>query len=866
MKRFLTALCTMLVVAVSALSAQTFYEGQGGKNMGAIRVAMPEGVGLTTEEAEILPLVRIKLGSDFAKYAGMRVVDEGDDLEAGYTLTGSVSKRAGAYWITFEIKDTLKSTGTKATYPPVQCTLAELQNLKVIAAASEELIGGMGIRLTQVGKDALKKTTTNEVDAVNAAANASKSTGFAQTIYTYIADQLDPTLAEAASKKAKIQAELFKAPEVTLTLPPITVPQIAVSEFKTPEIKVVATGNIRAAAQQKDAEYKAQKEASRVRQESSNKSLKEMQDAFLVQFKAQSDAVQKQQTELLKQRDILLGQQKTQLARQREIIAQLKEAENSSATFFTEHPPFEIIYDPRAEQAGTQNLEKGIVDLRFRITTAGTTAMQVIPVILADLEKGLKTVTQSLANINTGFDTIEAQLKQAETAGSNALAQLVRNYAGQVAKVETSETHYAEQLAGLDAALKTTGYAQLGRDYAVKPDKGYAEGLARTYAIKSAGYSAAKDKNLGGTWSRTTGTKDETKTFVIEARLENDAGKTIGTARVTLTNTIVAEAYTQPPNASEWCVFRDVPIASITDTMRVTIQKVNGKAVTTSTTYIKVSALTPESDYRYTEDGLDIEGFAKNGRDRFGYDKNGFARNGYNREGYDKAGYARSGYNREGHTRGGYDRTGYNRAGYNFWGYDKNGNHRLGRGMHGVTAGGGGYLGGNAGFGGASWFGRYRWFYVELNFYGGSFPALVYQDYLLGDFEFQDSVQFNFSGGAGFSVLLPGRFMLSGVIGGGAWFYKVDVEPHEVTDKEGNVKTVKDKTVSLPYFCMKAQIDWFFLEGVWGVGLRAAYIGEFMSPDLDKVIPGIKTRFIPSNSGMYFERLYVGMVFSPIFR
>jgi hypothetical protein len=145
--------------------------------------------------------------------------------------------------------------------------------------------------------------------------------------------------------------------------------------------------------------------------------------------------------------------------------------------------------------------------------------------------------------------------------------------------------------------------------------------------VQPAAYDAAKDKTLGDTWSLTKWNKDETWPFAIEARLENETGKTIGTASVSLRNQILAAAYTQPVSDSAYCVFPNVPVDDITDRMKVSIERVNGKNITSpeNADYIKVSPLEPDG---FTKDGYDIAGYDKQDRDMLGYNKNGRNRKG----------------------------------------------------------------------------------------------------------------------------------------------------------------------------------------------------------------------------------------------
>jgi hypothetical protein len=391
-----------------------------------------------------------------------------------------------------------------------------------------------------------------------------------------------------------------------------------------------------------------------------------------MEFAKLRDTVQQQQKELLEKRDDLLRQQREQIEEQRNIIDQLRDTENSNERFFTEHPPFEIIYDPVAKETGTQDLERGTISLHFFISSIGTPAMQVMPKISADFQKGLETIGKNFANINTALDQVENLFAEAEAEGRSAQARLVRNYAEQIAKIEASEKDYAAKLADLDAKLGTKGYAELAVTYAVQYDKGYAERLAREYAVRPSGYTANNDKTTGARWSlNTKWDKDTERVFVIDAELRNESGKVIGTGSVRLTNEIRASAYTEPKNASDWCIFRNVPASDITNKMTVAILRVNGRAVNAGTNdYIKISALEPDS---YTKDGYNIDGYDRQGYNMFGYDIRGYHKNGYNRDGYDRDGYARDGFDRNGLDRDGYDRYGYDRDGFGRDGFDRYG-------------------------------------------------------------------------------------------------------------------------------------------------------------------------------------------------
>ncbi|GHV71742.1 hypothetical protein AGMMS49928_24990 [Spirochaetia bacterium] len=660
---FFAALC----VVCSALGAQVFYEGQGGRNLGGIRIGEIKQTGLSNEEMELPTSIQADFIADFMKYANMTVASPGDTLTTRYILTGTITKIASTYQVTFLITDTQGGT-VKTSFPTRLCTTSGYQIFQVIKDASEELITGMGIVLTQAGRNELRR----QREEWRRMANADSQTEWGKQYYTYTPKGLDPKLVENARLFANVQVQNYRAPEFNFEMPVITTPVITVPQFNAPEIKMIDTGNIGDRAREQREIFNAQREESRRRQESGNKAMEELKAAFRNQFQEQSNAVKNQQANILKQRDILLNQQKTLLTKQRQLITQLRETENYFDTFFTEHPPFEIIYDPEASQIGLLDGVKGIIDMQFSIATVGTQTMEVIPPVLTNITNGLGTITQGLTDINAEFDKLQSLLAQVETAGNVALVQLVGDYAAQMREVEAAEKDYAAQLAKMEMTLNTIGYAQIGRDYAIRPDTGYAERLAIEYAVKPSGYNATRDKTQGDSWGRTKWLKDETRTFDITARLLNAAGRTIGTADVRLTNRIPAASYTQPLSADAVCVFRAVPVNDITDTLTVSIQSVNRRNITVAanTGYIKITPLEADG---YTKDGWDIDGY-----DRNGYTKGGWDRGGYNRDGYDKDGWDWTGYGRDGYNRLGYDKDGYHRTGYDKEGYDRNGRNRSG--------------------------------------------------------------------------------------------------------------------------------------------------------------------------------------------
>jgi hypothetical protein len=466
---------------------------------------------------------------------------------------------------------------------------------------------------------------------------------------------------------------------------------------------------------------------------------------------------------------------------------------------------------------------KGTINMQFQITSVGTTAMQVIPLMLADFEKGLRVIRLGLRDINAEFDKIQPLLAQVEEAGRNALAQLVNDYAAQMAVMEAAEKDYAAQLARLDTALNTTGYAALGRDYAVRPDAGYARHLATTqYAVQPAGYDAAKDQTMGSKWSLTKWNKDESRSFAIEARLENEAGKTIGTAEISLTNWILATAYTQPLSDSAFCVFYGVPVKDITDTLKVSIQRVNRRDVTAAANadYIKISPLEADG---YTKDGWDIDGYGKDGYTQYGWDRAGYNRNGRNERGLTQAQEEKRAKDAEKAEK----KAARQERIQNMWG----------NGYIGLFIGGAGNIGPSGGLFEFGLEGGGKWLVVDfgLGWGGGSLivdDEMVERELKLGSDDWTGAHVFSLRVGAAIPVRFE-RVRLN--IGGGFEFLNITVweSKGKKTNDEG--KEVDSYTPSFldtivtPYVGARLDIP-FIQDGLGFIGYLG-YRGEFPSAD-----------------------------------
>jgi TolB-like protein len=507
------------------------FDGDGGKGI-TLAVLQPAATGLQREEQYLTSFVQGILTSDLNRVTAMTIIDRqnldrviaeqvaaagvtkdtadkkiGETTGADFVLTGELIRiRTGGY--SLQLAVTELSTNERKASHTAAASVAGIERSTAVKDAAADILSQMGINLTEEGKKLLYGMEEKTVAAETALAKgltAQRAASTPQTTietmsYLYQAQALDPSLLETAGRLAAYQAAVFTAPEVTI-------PELAVPVY---------TGNIGADARNKIAAYRAQ-----------------------------GEAIRKQQAYLLDQKKVLMDQQKTLLAKQRELIALLHETEN----FYEAHPPFEIIYDPALEQVGEVDFQKETVNLRFRIATTGTASLQVMRNII----DGLESMRQGFRSINEGLDKIQPQLDTVNAAG---------------------------------------------REYAVSP--------------VSAGIQA-RDKTMGDSWGFDKWEQGKGRTFAIQAALYNDRGKRIASASVSLKNEIMGTSYTAPQNAIGFCTFQDVKVNDISDTLKITINRVNTVAVDNAANvgYIKIST-------GYTEDGYDIYGYNRTGYDRDG--------------------------------------------------------------------------------------------------------------------------------------------------------------------------------------------------------------------------------------------------------
>jgi hypothetical protein len=217
--------------------AGPYFNGNGGKNI-RFAVLAPTGHNLSENEQWLLAFMQGTLTSDFKKHSAMTVIDRqnldkilenqfesasgdfsdedyisiGNLTNAQYILVGSITKtQPNAFLINLSISDA--STGElKASYPPKNCTLYELQGLSVIKNASEELLSQMGISLTDAGKQSLHRISESSISAETALSKgiyAQKNGTMGEALsYYYNAVSFEPSLAEAKRRLSVLSTDI----------------------------------------------------------------------------------------------------------------------------------------------------------------------------------------------------------------------------------------------------------------------------------------------------------------------------------------------------------------------------------------------------------------------------------------------------------------------------------------------------------------------------------------------------------------------------------------------------------------------------------------------------------------------------------
>ena len=234
-RTFLSALMAAALFAApgGAAFGQSYWTGDGAAGM-SIAVLVPEGRGLDKAEEYLPTMVQGVLVGDLAKFSAMKVLDrqnlekviaegesgyytdESNFVQLGavanvqYVLNGALQKTGSGFSLQLKVTDAA-SGASKAAYTG-NVPAAELEDLRGIKKASEDLLAQLGVSLTDAGKASLLGAASSNAAAETALAKgitAQRSGTVVEALsYYYEAAKFDPGLAEAASRSSVLSADI----------------------------------------------------------------------------------------------------------------------------------------------------------------------------------------------------------------------------------------------------------------------------------------------------------------------------------------------------------------------------------------------------------------------------------------------------------------------------------------------------------------------------------------------------------------------------------------------------------------------------------------------------------------------------------
>ncbi|MDR1787454.1 MAG: DUF1566 domain-containing protein [Treponema sp.] len=231
------ALAALLgVFAPQTAGAESFYTGDGGR---AIRLALlePEGKNLGADNW-IPAYIQGVLSADFSKYSAITVIDRqnmdkvlaeqrisktgtytekeyakiGAVTSANHILAGNISKSSAAQY-SLQLTVSHAETGARKASFTVNTTPEKLLDAAALNQAAADLLGQLGVNLTEAAKAALEPAQSEQ--AVNAQMNLAKGieamkkgTVVEALSYFIQSANSDPSLAEAVNRMNSTRAEV----------------------------------------------------------------------------------------------------------------------------------------------------------------------------------------------------------------------------------------------------------------------------------------------------------------------------------------------------------------------------------------------------------------------------------------------------------------------------------------------------------------------------------------------------------------------------------------------------------------------------------------------------------------------------------
>ncbi|MCL2762370.1 MAG: CsgG/HfaB family protein [Treponema sp.] len=220
-----------------AQSQPLHWTGDGGRGI-RVTVSEPKGTGLSAQEQSLLPLIQSTIIGSFQRFSAMTVFDRqnlenvlreqrlsmsgnfsdtdyiriGRLTNARLVVFGSITKISNNYTLELAVTD-VETGERKASYMPRQVSLMALENLSAIREASADLLGQLGINLTNNGLQELRRSEDTakiqyENNLARGIAAERQGTVVEALTYYFQAAAFNPSLMEAANRVSVVSANI----------------------------------------------------------------------------------------------------------------------------------------------------------------------------------------------------------------------------------------------------------------------------------------------------------------------------------------------------------------------------------------------------------------------------------------------------------------------------------------------------------------------------------------------------------------------------------------------------------------------------------------------------------------------------------
>jgi hypothetical protein len=220
------------------ISHEPLYTGDGGKNT-RIAVLQPQGENLVQDEQWVSSYIQGMLTGYFSKFTAMTVIDRqnldkiidnqdfsasgyfsdddyisiGNISNAEYILIGSLRKIPQDNSFMLDLSVSHAATGQRiASFTPSICTFGDIQRASIIQKAFEDIVGQLGITLTEYGKQSLYGITDTEIAAETSLSKgivAQKNNRIGEALsYYYNAASFSPAMPEVNGRISNLSSSV----------------------------------------------------------------------------------------------------------------------------------------------------------------------------------------------------------------------------------------------------------------------------------------------------------------------------------------------------------------------------------------------------------------------------------------------------------------------------------------------------------------------------------------------------------------------------------------------------------------------------------------------------------------------------------